>query len=221
MISDNLTIIIPTKNSSDSVLNLLNQLAEQTDISGTKVILSDHSNDYKKFDTMALQYSDDFDFEIEVHEGAENPYKSVNKVLDEIETPYFLTLTDGVKFKSHQTIYNCLVELKSSDSKIIIPKLDMPSTGFVNSLLKMKFKAKLKTHPFSPLSFFFAETEHVVGVGGFSTYQVEIHEEISLCDSFSEDDIYTSDELVQVPDDMEMVNGYLKRVKEIKGDSDG
>ena len=216
MISDNLTIVIPTRNNSDEVISLLTQLSEQTDISDTRVILSDHSEDFGKLEILMLQHKDEFDFNIEITEGAENAYKSVNLALGSIATPYFLSLTGGVKFQSNQTIYNCLVELKSSSSKIIIPKIEFQSGGFVNSLIKMKFKATLKSHPFSPLSFFFAETEHIKTVGGFTTYQKEIHEEISICDSFNEDDIYTSSELIVIPNDMEVVNGYLKRIKEMQ-----
>ena len=220
MISDNVTILIPTEGDCDSTLSLLTELNEQTDITGTRVIVTDHSDSYEKSKVRLLQHKDTFTFVLEVVEGSENVYKSVNGVLDDIETPYFLTLTNGVKFKSNQTIYNCLVELKSSDSKIIIPKLDIQTSGIIETLVKLKFKSSLKSHPFSPLSFFFADTEHVIDVGGFVTYQVEIDEEISICDSFSEDDIYSSNETVVIPNDMQVVNGYLKRIKEIESVKD-
>lgn len=218
MISDNVTIIIPTKDSSDSVLKLLNDLSEQMDIQNTSVIISDYSDDMNKSRLYEMKETKQFPFNIEIVEGNGNPYSSVNNTLDLVETPYFLVLTDGVEFKSIQTIYNCLVEMKSSDSKIIIPKIDIQSGGISNTLIKMKFKATLKTHPFSPLSFFFAETEHVIRANGFSTYEREIDEEMSLLGSFKEDDIYSSNELVVIPNDMEIINGYLKRVKKIGND---
>lgn len=217
MISENLTIVVPTTEDK-SINSLLNELSNQEDIEGTRVIVVVDLNIKS-----VLSDVDDSLFDklnIEVLESDGNKFKITNDGVDLVETDYTLIIDPDTKIENNMELYDCLVRLKKFDNSLIVPKLKLESLGLVggvsNTISLKRYNSNQKTHPFTPLSFFFVKTEVIGTLSGFTTYQVEVDEEISTCSSVNPKNVCKTTDVIHIPNVDEVLNKYIERVNKLK-----
>jgi glycosyltransferase involved in cell wall biosynthesis len=118
-IKNYLTIVIPCKNERLLIVETLKYLNKQKHISGTKVIISDSSDD----NTIDIVNSFVFDnLDIKIISGG-TPSVARNNGFSSVETPYVLFLDSDIFLLKPTIIYECLSEIISKSYHLISIKL--------------------------------------------------------------------------------------------------
>ena len=104
MIKDILTIVIPSKNERDLISFTLKLLDKQIGIHGTRVIISDSSDDLTR-EVVENTYCPHL--EIEIIDGG-FPSVARNNGAKLVETPYVLFLDADIFLYDNEIIFDCL-----------------------------------------------------------------------------------------------------------------
>lgn len=204
MLSDQLTIVINTRD--DECLDIFHELKQQTDIDNTTVFYPECKDQLQ----VQTQYREKLN--LSVYEP-EDPILYGSKVFDRCSTPYICLIDSEVKFGNTQTLYNMLVELKTSSKSLIVPDLQVKASGIANQIttkgLKYKFKNKLKENPYSPPHYIFGKVDEVHMPGGFNSSD-PIESQILSLYSIEHEKICYSSEAIIIPDPEQHILNYLE-----------
>lgn len=217
MISDELTIVIPYNENGEWLEETITKISDQTDIQDTRVLIVRTHEENDSFIHSCLQNRS---LKIEILQGTDNPYNNRNIGLQECETEFILFIDPGVQFTTDQTIYNCLVELKSKRMDIVAPSLKVPSENLVdklnNSIIQMRYNQLKSEFPYAPAQFFCARVDTVFKAGLFNTVKSAVDESFELSMSIDISRFALNNDDIIIPDAIDLILDYFKTVRDHK-----
>lgn len=164
---ESLTIIIPCKNEEHYIGHLLQNLYNQSQLSGVRIIVADaDSTD----NTLAVveQYQDRLNIEV-IKGGTVSVGRNNGAAL--VTTPYILFLDADVRLFNVKTIYNTLYQMRTYDLDLMTLKIKNYGTDWRASFLFWGFniinKIMTKKTPFAIGAFFLTRKDAFVYHGGF------------------------------------------------------
>jgi glycosyltransferase involved in cell wall biosynthesis len=173
MIKDVLTVVIPSKNERDLISLTLRLLNKQIGIHGTKVIISDSSDDLTR-EVIEKTYCPHLD--IEIIDGG-FPSVARNNGAKLVETPYVLFLDADIFLYDNETIFDCL--------NLIVKNLYY--------LVTCKFRVRGKYSFVFPVFEWFRDlfSSHTpCAIGGFMLFDTEVFNNLG---GFVDEDLFAED----------------------------
>lgn len=212
MLSEQLTVSIDGK--SDELWEAVNHLIiEQTDTDQMRVLIP-LCSDYDKIVN---------DFSKRLNIAVLEPSDTVDHFEDsarQCKTPYLCSISSEARFEGTQNLYNMLVQLKSSGSRLVVPKLILDVNGITDAVTKkslaLRYHSKLKQHPYSPSEFLFGETEEIMMPGGFNKSETLEKQMLTLFEGVDQDRLAYSDESIWIPNGYKKIANYFELIKSLK-----
>jgi glycosyltransferase involved in cell wall biosynthesis len=173
MIKNNLTIVIPSKNESEIIDKTLTLLNKQYNIYGTRVIISDCSDDNTRKVIKSGKYPK---LRIKIIDGG-LPSVARNNGAELVKTPYVLFLDADIFLTSPFTISNSLKTMKSQGYHLLTTKFRVE--GFYSFVF--------------PIFEFFRDltiNESPCAIGGFMMFKMS---EFKLLGGFNNEDKFAED----------------------------
>lgn len=170
MLSQNVTIVIPCKNEEAYIGNLLDDLANQYDIVGTRIIIADDSNDRTQeiIDEKIIKYKDVLD--IEVVEGG-TVSKARNNGAWNCQTEYIGFIDADVRLFNRFTLLDSILHLKKEEILLVTCKLKSYGTDFRTHIGFYLYNKILpfftKKYPFAIGAYLFTDYKIFRQIGGF------------------------------------------------------
>lgn len=216
MLSKLVTIIIPCKNEENYIGNILDDIANQDDILGTKVIVAD---------------ADSFDRTVQIVMEKADKYKHIDIVITNggtvsegrnngslfAETPFLCFIDADVRLFTSNTLVDTvakgaqgykLVTCKlKSYSKSYISKLAFWVYNYIHKLLSLKY-------PFAIGAYFFVCREKFNQFGKFSTTS-DNSEDFLFSQNFSPTEFYVMNHFIGQDDRRFKTLGYVGMVKHL------
>jgi glycosyltransferase involved in cell wall biosynthesis len=164
MIKDLLTIVIPCKNEMELIDLTLSLLNKQENISGTKVIIADSSDDLTKDIILSGEYSN---LNISIIDGG---YPSVarNKGALLCTTPYILFLDADIFLYDNATIKTCIVTMIKESLDLVTCKFRCKGWySFVFPIFELFRNLSIRYSPCAIGGYMLFKYKTFARVGGF------------------------------------------------------
>ena len=174
MLSERITIVIPTKDEQGYIERLLHDIVQQYDITGTRVIVADSSTDETPHivQDLAKKYSEKINLEL-IEGGPISIARNAGALL--VKTPFILFLDADVRLINPYHVVDSFLKLKGIVNRygrgLVTSKLGSYSTdwrcGFAYTCYNWVHNILVKKYPFAIGGFFFVDTASFTKFGMF------------------------------------------------------
>lgn len=174
MLSERITIVIPTKDEQGYIGRLLHDIIQQYDITGTRVIVADSSTDATPeiVNEFASEHSDKIKLEL-IEGGPVSIARNAGALL--VKTPFILFLDADVRLINPYHIIDAFLKLKGLSSRygkgLVTSRLGSYSNdwkcGFAYTVYNWVHSVLVKRYPFAIGGFFFVDTTSFTKFGMF------------------------------------------------------
>lgn len=217
MLHKELTIVIPSKNEEKYIGNLLDDISNQYDIKGTKIVISDSSDD-KTIDVVS-KFKDKLNIIItkggKVSQARNNGFKECN-------TEYILFLDADVRLTSYFQIYENFIQIKSRKSQKEKALLTCPLSCYSGDwrcelgymFYNIFHKILTMKYPFAIGGFFMVDSNSFKRFGKFNEF-VDNSEDFLFSQNYSIDEFIISKHKIGLDDRRFIKIGYLGTIKHL------
>ena len=221
MLSERITIVIPSKNEQGYIGRLLHDLIQQYDITGTRVIVADSSTDATPdiVENFADRYSDSLKIEL-VQGGSVSIARNTGALM--VKTPFILFLDADVRLPSPYHLVEAFVEVEKLVRKngrgLVTSKLGSYANDWkshwVYGVYNWIHKLLVKKYPFAIGGFFLVDTVSFTKFGMFSRL-TDNSEDFLFSQNYNPKEFLTLDKKILLDDRRFKKIGYFGTFKHL------
>lgn len=221
MLSEQITIIIPSKNEEGYISRLLHCLVDQYDIKGTTILVADSSTD--KTPEIVKEFKERYSDLVDIHlvKGGKVS-QARNSGADLAKTPYLLFLDADIRFESNFHIFEAYLKAKAlklrKDKALVTSKLGSYAENWKCALAydfyNIVHKVLVKKFPFAIGAFFMVDKQSFERFNKFNEL-VDNSEDFLFSQNFKPDEFTIIPHRILMDDRRFKKIGYLGFAKHL------